>query len=85
MEGSLRLLGLKMRALRDCIDSLIRRKRQEIYMLNLVDRSTVLAVIQCPAYYFELFYPVKEIRKPDVEVQLVTVYDEILTLHKADN
>ena len=44
-------------------------------MLNLVDNSTVLAVVQYPSYYFELFYSIREVRKPAVELQLVTIYD----------
>ena len=54
-------------------------------MLNLVDNSTVLAVVQYPAYYFELFYSVREVRKPGAELQLVTAYDEILTLPKSED
>ena len=52
-----------MKNLKDCVDVLVKKKRQEIYMLNLVDNSTVLAVIQYPNYYFELFYAVRELRK----------------------
>jgi hypothetical protein len=52
VDGLLRTLGGKMRGLRECVEVLVRKKRQEIYMLNLVDNSTVLAVVQYPAYYF---------------------------------
>lgn len=48
----MRLLGTKMRSLKECVEILVKKKRQEIYMLNLVDNSTVLAVVQYPAYYF---------------------------------
>ena len=52
VDSLMRALSGKMRALRECVDLLVRKKRQEIYMLNLVDSSTVLAVVQYPAYYF---------------------------------
>jgi hypothetical protein len=64
-----------MKNLKDCVDVLVKKKRQEIYMLNLVDNSTVLAVIQYPNYYFELFYAVRELRKNGNDAQLVTIYD----------
>jgi hypothetical protein len=59
VDNLIRLLGTKMRSLRECVEILVKKKRQEIYMLNLVDNSTVLAVVQYPAYYFELFYSVR--------------------------
>jgi hypothetical protein len=64
-----------MRNLKDCVDVLVKKKRQEIYMLNLVDSSTVLTVVQYPTYYFELFYAVRELKKNGNDAHVVTIYD----------